>query len=577
MYLAFKESILEDGGESPSELVLYKKFFEEHPYALGIETETKRESIRKKIKPDMEQINNALIDLVKFINDVKDNASPVVLKLLLLISYLPEIFKAYDFRKSGGPGNTKMFKLLMRDYVDYVWYDILPSIWKNFVQDYKDFAKRLLDWFTGPTVRTYMQNLPLTISGVKKEKFTQEEFQDLPPHAKPGDTIETFGFLKPLIQLPKFFMLLVDVAKALATAVTNPLKAFRILLGLIIGTIIYIGYSIISMFTAVFMVPAFIYILLYKIYQSAWWVLMFIIIALIYIVLWLLDYATGGAILPLFRCENLPTMWFTQPGYWFGNKYIKGIFCSSPCSKRFLPSSPGTTWCDRKDNQQPAFCPQQLIYQYYNALLTESPPVTETIRSNPIYAFKPDHAYHVKSEVEQKAIVDAFTVNKFKYLEKCYAGSKNYKSVNSILPYDNFNNREKFRPAQEVYNTFSLSVCNRLPEFENKYGKDSKYVKILQQLCRETYCRYNYDKDFKEGTYTFCEDKDNAVPDDSNYTVDPDESSTLIKFAVLLVFLTITISVISIVYTSTTERTIDYTKPFQFTQLRQYLEVKQGA
>ena len=583
MYFIFKESILEDGGEGDSELVLYKKFFEDNPYALGIETNANRSKIKSNLKQDMQQINKAFMSLTSTINLLGDQAPPLAYKLLLLVSYLPDIFKAYDFRKSGGPGNMKMFKLLMRDYVEYVWVDMIPSIWKNFVSDYKDLAKRLVDWFTGPTVSNYMQNLPATIAGIKKEKFEDSPLSIMrpPPHTKPGDTVETFGFLKPLIQLPKFFMLLIDVAKALATAVSNPLKAFKIIIGLVVGTFLYIAYSIIAVFTAIFMVPAFLYIVAYKIYLSAWWVLMFIIIAFIYVILWLLDYATGGAILPLFRCENLPSKWFAQPGFWFGNKYVKGIFCSGPCSKSFLPSTPGTTWCDRKDRQQPAYCPQQLIYQYYNALLTQAPPASDTIKSHPIYAFKPDPTFYTKPEEIQKSIVDEFVQRKFKYLSSCYKSARDYKKVQSISTLDKYNNREKFWPRKDVYNAFSLSVCDQLQDLEKRYGKDSEYLRVLKQVCRETYCKYNYDKDFpilldeecNGQTYNFCKQDPETSIDESKYTMDPEDSSTLIKFAIALVLLTITISVVSIIYANTSEKLLDYsTTTFKFDAFRQLAE-----
>jgi hypothetical protein len=93
---------------------------DDNTYAAGIETSAKRRDISQKVAQDVESIDRLLVKIKAEVASQKivggdTSTSPLALKLAILLGYIPDILKAFDFRKSGGAGNIKMFKLLMRD------------------------------------------------------------------------------------------------------------------------------------------------------------------------------------------------------------------------------------------------------------------------------------------------------------------------------------------------------------------------------------------------------------------------------------------------------------------------------
>lgn len=574
MYFIFGEAI--KNLESSNELILYSKFFGNSKYGQGLDSPNKStlEAKRKLVVQDIVAIDK-FMDALHTLG-LSHESNIVVQKLALLASYRNDIFKAFDFRKSGGAGNMKLFKLMMREYVDYVWVDVLPAKWKTIGQDIKDTANVFIGFITSKKVALYMSTLPGRIAGL--ENF-------LAPHTEVGDTVEHFGFLKALMIIPKFFQTIFVLAKALAAAFTNPILAVRIVVGLVLGTFLYVLYIVVSTMSFLFYGLAAIYILILKIVQSAWWVILFAIVSIIYIVLWLLDYASGGVILPLFRCENLPSSWFNQSAYWLGNRYKRGFFCSVPCSLKFKPSANQGSWCDRQSIHSASFCPQQIIYQLYEAILddTKTPVTAErAIKLLPEFVITP--RFLAQGEEQKKNEILQFLEAKMSFMGDCEGSIRDYKRVYKFTYLDNINERKKNQPPNNVYSKVTLSICTELKRIlDDKTSlneRQSKLVKQLQVMCHETYCKYSYSThrgrtkakmNFPNGKtdYQFCPclqtNVESTIPDMLEATND---TNLALQFFKCVLCILIVIGLGTIIYNYSRDDAISFVKILQMQILK---------
>jgi hypothetical protein len=502
MYFIYKEAIF--GQESHNELVLYKRFFDENDYAAGIDAAlgAKRMEVRDKIKPDIQKLHDFFQNIMK----LSDSPSPIpanraskydalTLKLNVLASYRNEIFKAFDYRKSGGPGNMKLIVLLMRDYMSYT-VEVLSSVWTTWLTDIIKTGDEWATTASGPSVTNFVNSLPAKIGGV--ETFLPGTI--IPPYTKPGDTVEHLGFLKGLLEIPKFFMTLMNVAKAIATSITNPVKVFRIIIGLIIGTIIAVLFTVIISLSFLFYIPATIWVVFRKIYQTIWLIFQWFWVLIFYFILWLIDFATGGAILPLFRCENLPDSWYKQPGFFEGNKNKRGkIFCNRTCFSRYAPNA-DSGYCHKLQSRQPAFCPQQILFQCFDKLLNGD---TGIVRISPmLYDFKPDVEFFALPLIEQQKVIAETLTKKYKHLKKCYTATTDYRKAQDLKFVIDFNNRKKHDAKNDIYVESSKAICDYLyflkssdDESHKKLVEDNKtLIDQMSLLCKETYCKATYFK-----------------------------------------------------------------------------------
>lgn len=446
--------------------------------------------------------------------------------------FIKNLRRMYDFRKSGGVSNTKIFHLMMGDYISYIFADVetgakgmLPKVWEKFPKQIQEWFMYIWKTITSDKVNQYFMKLPQKISGV--EKFIP------PPGASLGDTVETFGFLKPFMAIPQFFISLVGVAKALAQAITNPLKAVMIIVGLVVGTMLFILYKIVVLFSVLYYIPAFFIALFINVYHSVWWVVIFVIIGTFYAVMWLLDVVTGGLILKLFRCESAPTRWFTQPNYFFGNKYMRSVFCSVPCASKYEPDDKGS-WCNRSRTGRPTLCPQQQLFAVINALQYQKP-LEYNLSS---FKFVLPYAYFNQNESGKKTILKTFYKDKNKFLFMC----------------------GKFKP---LYQSYALNACQYLHALSKKEGISDADKFIIQQglsLCQSTFCGYRYDKtklvESAATTYAFC-----PTLDQDKEPAKEVEPRNAVKVLAINVFLTVIAMVIwAVVYRLTNDPTFDFRK-----------------
>jgi hypothetical protein len=493
------------------------------------------------------------------------------MRLAVLASYRSNIFKAYDYRKSKGTGNMKLFMLLMRDYVQFVFGDILPRIWRTTWQDIKA-TEAFINKFVKDS-ESFVKNLPFIIAGIKGKG--QEDFVQ-PPFSKRGDVVEHLGFLKGLLEIPKFFKILIDLARALAQAVLNPIKAFRIFIGLVVGVCLYICYILISTLSFLFIIPAAYYTVLFKVYMSSWWINLFMIVAVFYLVVWVINQITNGMLASYMRCENLPTSWFKQAGFMYGNAYYRSFFCNVPCATKYQPTG---IWCTRQKKHMPSYCPQQLIYQGFELLL-DSKEQSYIPTDILVPSFNPDPQFYMMSQDEQHNYIKDILKDKVKHMHHCFNATADFIALHRLIKgADGFHGRHKQWPEELLYNYATLSVCDFIKYLEDNKEKaqikelleqKSKLIDQLRFLCQETYCNFQYTKGStaeswnqyiglkkkKWGTtmlhpaYSFCEREDNTKEDDVMNTSSFEKISVMQKLLLLCLFvilLVITFTVIMVV------------------------------
>lgn len=369
------------------------------------------------------------------------------------VVFKDNIMRSYDMRKSGGIGNTIIFKLYMQDYVDFVFKVTIPKIWKNFFKEVKTVSKRFEEKATSKNVTNFIKNIPNRIAG--------EDFIDLPD----PDIEEHFlkAIFKPIFDIAKAFVEMLKVIKAIVKVINNPLKFIRFLFGYIIGVIIYIIYMlIVALGFFIFPVAAFLTIIWYKNLITIIWCIIFAAISTIYIVLWILDFATGGVVLRLLRCENLPDSWFTSPGFSKGNIWQRAFFCSCPCAEGYSPSG-GSFLCRRDESFEPAFCPQQVLFKVLQNNI-------EVLKKKYMHVFTPSYKYFLyRTDDERKDDIAMAFRNQDTFLKQCSESLNQFDHLGQSFCSDIYLDKKKLSPE------------NRL--------------KVLN-LCRQTYCN-GVDRDFK--------------------------------------------------------------------------------
>ena len=389
-----------------------------------------------------------------------------------LHDYMSAINLAYDMRKSGGVGNFIMFRVFMKEYVQYVFKETIPNQWKTYGKDLKKSAQWYIGLINSKKVSSYFENLPKTLAGI--EGFIPEEirppmneifggiFEERPP-IEP-DVVEHFGFLKGLLSIGKFFENILKVALALVSAVTNPARFFRIVVGFILGLFIGLLYYIVAGLSFFAYIPAFFAVTIFKLYVTIQWTSIFFLIAIIMTILWMLDMLTGGFIMRTLRCENLPHIWHDLANYAYGNKFKRTFMCSYPCNKKYRPQG---GLCLKNPRYQPAFCPQQTLYNtWLNEIGAADYGSTLNNRSTNPFIFKPDMLYYSKlKDDDQKDYLAEYYDDKLAYLTRCGKELKTFDRV-------------------------SMHICAN----KDHLFDDEDMRKRVGELCYTMYCQYKYDE-----------------------------------------------------------------------------------
>lgn len=396
---------------------------------------------------------------------------------MFLNTYIKDITLAYDLRKSGRINSFVIFKLYMKDYITFVFHETIPSTWESFMSEVRLYADEIQKYVGSDSVREFVESIPWTISGLQENFEVETERR------------EYFGigdFFKSVIQL---FTSLFELVKMIATAVANPIAVFRIIIGVIVGLILYILYVLVMALSFLFVVPAFIYIASFKLLITMIWVALFAIIALVYVVLWLGDICTNGYVFSLLRCENLPSAWYTHPGFAKSNTHSRKLLCCNTCGERYAP----TSWmCQRMKPYIPSFCPQQLIY---NAFTYKA-----SVKDQAKYDFTPSTHYYSKKKSDRKGLLGEIYDDQVVFHDEC---QKSMKSYNHII----------------------RDICDFYAA-----NPDTSESDVVMKMCRNAYCSGD---ELTEPSY--CKVAQVSAPNSGEIDVSKRIISIIIMFLLLLV------------------------------------------
>lgn len=305
-------------------------------------------------------------------------------------------------------------------------------------------------------------------------KYDEDEDED-EDDDEDDEVIETFGFLKGLLAVGDFFKIIINVAKGMKSLVElfkrDPFRAIfapiLLIVGIIMAAWFMLNYALLTVLAVHFIFAgwySFWYILIFLIVATILEVVFAAVLALFYVVLWLMDLATGGLIVKMMRCENLPNEWEFRRNYAEDNTYnrVFGTACCYPCSSRFRPVY--GVLCSRVPDYLPDLCPQQQIITAYRTGKVDD-------SSGPFMFDKyPDNARFrmMKRSKKVEVIKKAFQEGK-RFMGKCVDRLEKYDFVNRHICFN----------------------VDRLPD--DKYSEETKTK--MRALCFQTYCDYKLYRD----------------------------------------------------------------------------------
>lgn len=356
------------------------------------------------------------------------------------------IVRMYNMRKSGGLGNWAIFEVYMEDYTTYIFDEKIKKAWVGFGDEVKKTAERWQAYVSSDDVFNAVQNLPFKIGGVEQFKQNEEHFIGI------------------LISIAKVFAMFPKVINAVISVISNPMKFIQMIIGAIIGYIIFMMYIMLLMMSFLFMVPAFVWVWAAAAFITIVFTALYVCIAAVYLIIFILDTITGGSIFKLLRCENLPNFWHSLPNFANGNKYYRGFLCNQPCSRmRFSPTLDAMGTCAKLPGFQPSYCPQQILYNAHSLDYSFF-----NLDNAYVHRYKPDAYYYVKmNRVERNS--------KWKDVYK------------SRISYD-ANCSEAFSKVDHI----AREICNKNANDDAlKKGNRQVYDKLME-VCQACYCKDKY-------------------------------------------------------------------------------------
>lgn len=416
-------------------------------------------TLRTSLKRDTASLKNN-----KSIDNLETGIFVYVLDLMLN-DYHDNIILSYNLRKPVGNTNV-LLKIYLKDYTNYIFKETIPDIWKTFASDVTSLSDSYQKWIASPEVADFMTNLPFIIAGIENFENNNKVYE--------GPDIEVKEhFIGVLRSIAKTFVALYKIVIAVITVITDPAAFIRWLLGLIIGFILYILYLVLLAVSFIFIIPAYIYMLLLKFTLTVYNILLWLGAIVLYTILGVIDSFTGGYIMRSLRCENLPSAWHSLAGYARNNIFKRQLLCNWRCNNRYFPEG---FLCKKLSTSEPSYCPHQLIYNAF----WENFDQLKTIPY--IYHYKPTIDYYInKSDNDRKLL-----------WKDTYKGRKEFAS--------------RCADNMEKYSHITHAMCKSISKNEEFKVKYPEQYNQIMSLCKFTYC-----KEFNE----FCS-QDNVQIDNKN-------------------------------------------------------------
>lgn len=430
---------------------------------------------------------------------------------MMLNDYHDQIVRSYNTRKAMSL--TLQFNIWMLYYVPYIIHVFtyrIPAIWIDFPRTFaRVWNATIRGWlelgrqlrlmpcrvilmgssYSAEDVCGFLADMEVGGgSGVMMETYKdgedevqdadQDDDEEAPDGDSDKDTKEGFTVipLLPVILVGKFFGVIMLLAfliiKMVKIFIENPFKAIMFPFFVTIGIVVCLPLAIIHMILSLLhlhvllalvigFVGALVISILWTLFELMW----VIVITVVFVILWLIDLLTGGLVVKLMRCENLPDEWEHRANYAEGSSAIRvlGTMCCYPCAARFRPVF---VLCKRVPDHIPDFCPQQQIIHTFRT----GEPYDNAIRHGP-YMFDRYPATAMgrarfrglNKKQKQEKILDAFDDAR-RFYTNCYMKLSRYDYLNRHI----------------------CSSIDMLPESD--YPDESKDK--LRHLCSQVYCRY---------------------------------------------------------------------------------------
>ena len=374
-----------------------------------------------------------------------DAITAVHLLRLYLNDYHEDIERSYATRRPTKGFNTNLITFYGWPTVKNTFTRTIPQTLLAMPRNFQLAALRFQRTWSG--IGKVVARLPLTLAKaiaapkhqVQSVEMYLDEKHDLAEERDQTKKEVKEGFLQPLIDalntiveffvnLVKLAMMLLDLLmQLLADPIGTIFKILMMIVGMLIGLALMLVYIVLSIPPLPYLY-AYLYAFIIAIVGSILYCVFVGVLAIALLLafcgpLWLLDLLTRGAVLRIFRCENLPDAWETRNSLVEGNIYRRLLLCSAPCRRRYKPVF-GV--CARLNDNLPDHCPHQHILSIFkkgDAL--GDPYVFDRYLPNPRFATR-------QKPFKENALLNAFEL-RTDFLTKCMSQLRRYDYVNAHI------------------------------------------------------------------------------------------------------------------------------------------------
>jgi len=363
----------------------------------------------------------------------------------------------------GGIGsNWAIVGLYVKDYATYIWNEkIVNEIWKPYTKNAAKLVIKIQDAVTNPKVAMFIASLPDKLSGATPPRASGEGFTNWKAkreklHHDEGkrDVVEHFGGLAKIILA---FVYLAEVLVGIVNIITDPMAFILFIIGAILAIFLLVLYFLFCVLIDVFLAYVLGYVGLAIFNAAITWALMLclVVYVIVYGTLGVLDMVTGGFIIGMLRCENVPDAWVTTSNWARNNRFNRTFFCSRSCYKRYYPDG---LMCMRQSGDEPTYAPQQVIYQTWK----NSQYIT-SVSDKIVYSHTPTPSYFVNTPAAEKMDMWSNVYDQqVSYMEECKTGFS-------------------------YYDPMIKSMCMNMRTNSNAYTPDAQAK--IQNLCEAAYCQ----------------------------------------------------------------------------------------
>lgn len=281
----------------------------------------------------------------------------------------------------------------------------------------------------------------------------------------------------------------------------KPLEFIMMLIGALAISLIWVAYKI-SALPVIIWLPFIVWWLALKFIPLVIYTIVIIaivlLICIILLIITLINVLTGGRLNNIVLCQNSPQNWFLVPGFQYGNKFERSLFCKSPCMGGYKPDELGE-FCEKLPRGQPSFCAQSEIMR----LFTKK---NGTFERHVYEDFNPAKFFMFNlSTPEQKA-----NMYKDYYLRR----DRYFKTCNATLG---------------GFDELAKTMCSNIDVLA-KNGYSKSQIRKLKEVCAQGYCD-------SKSRFMFCNEFGGSKDATDNDSVLIKTSVMLVTVVILFVFL----------------------------------------